>query len=74
MENYIREGGRRPANVILTGGGGKMPGLSSYVEDSVNIETEYGNPFQKVQTPPPLQDTLQSVESNFSVAVGLALR
>ena len=74
MEDYIREGGRRPASIILTGGGGKMPGLNSYVQDSVNIETEYGNPFQKVQTPPPLQNILQSGEANFSVAVGLALR
>ncbi|MEX2145028.1 MAG: type IV pilus assembly protein PilM [Candidatus Spechtbacterales bacterium] len=74
MEDYIREGGRRPASVILTGGGGKMPGLSGYIQDSINIDTEYGDPFQKVQVPPPLQNILQSTSSNFSVAVGLALR
>jgi type IV pilus assembly protein PilM len=73
MDNYLREGGRKPSRVILTGGGCLMPGLSQYIGEALKLSASVGNPFRSVEVPYQLKDVLGPAAPEFSVAVGLAL-
>ena len=62
------------SKVILTGGGASMKQLLEEVKKKTNIEVEIANPFGRVRHPAFLADTLKETGSEFSVAVGAALR
>jgi type IV pilus assembly protein PilM len=62
------------ARVILIGGGSLLPGLREYWQRTVNVPTEIGNPFVRVQAPAELQERLRILGPSYAVAVGLALR
>lgn len=73
MDNYLREGGRKPNRVILTGGGSLMPGLAQYMGDALKLTASVGNPFRSVEVPYQLKAVLGPAAPELSVAVGLAL-
>jgi len=59
--------------VILVGGTAKMPGLAVYIAEELGIETQIGDPWQKVSG----AERLQSLPYDpilFAQAVGLALK
>lgn len=60
------------SSVILSGGGAEMPGLSSYIAKSLNLETSVADPFWIFN-----RDERQKKiigRPRFSIAVGLAMR
>ena len=61
-------------SIILSGFAGVIPFLSEYLEAKTGIATAQGNPWQLVQVTPEQQQVLQSVASEFAVAIGLAER
>lgn len=58
--------------VILSGGGSILPGIVSYFANGLGLEVQLGNPFHAVATTPNQKLEIGSLESVFSVAVGLA--
>ncbi|MDX1535585.1 MAG: type IV pilus assembly protein PilM [Candidatus Spechtbacterales bacterium] len=74
MDDYMREGGKKITKIILSGGGGKLIGLPEYMQKTLNIPVELGNPFQLVKTPSKLGDVLKKNYLELTTAIGLALR
>lgn len=62
------------SKVILTGGGASMAGLLEEVKAKTKIDVEIANPFARLRHPALLSETLKESGSEFSVAVGAALR
>ena len=72
--NYQRKNNKNVGRVILTGGGSVMKGVEVLAKERLETEVALGNPFSKVSTPAFLEDVLKEAGSEFSVAIGLALR
>jgi Tfp pilus assembly PilM family ATPase len=70
QRKYMKNVGK----VILTGGGAAFGGITERAQARLNIPTEIGNAFGKVQVPAFLTDMLKVQGAGFSVAVGMALR
>ena len=62
------------SKIILTGGGASMAGLLEEVKAKTKIGVEIANPFARLRHPALLSETLKDSGSEFSVAVGAALR
>jgi type IV pilus assembly protein PilM len=62
--------------VMLSGGGAKIPGISAELTQRLNITTEIINPFRKIGYDKKVIDaaTIESIGPIAAVAVGLALR
>jgi len=69
-------GGGDIKQVLLSGGGAKIPGIASELTRRLNIDTEIINPFRKIGFDKKVIDaeTIQSIGPVAAVAVGLALR
>ncbi|MCY4577104.1 MAG: pilus assembly protein PilM [Candidatus Kaiserbacteria bacterium] len=62
------------SKIVLTGGSASMKGLLKEVETKTKISVEIANPFARLRHPALLSETLKETGSEFSVAVGAALR
>ena len=60
--------------IIVTGGTANLPGLVKYFSKELSISVEIGNPWKSVTYNKVLSGKLKKMSSDFSVAVGLALR
>ena len=65
---------RSVSKIILTGGGASMKGMLEEANAKTKITAEIANPFGRLRHPAFLSDTLKDNGSEFSVAVGAALR
>lgn len=74
LMSFQRKYMKNVGKVILTGGGAALGGVAERAQTRLNIATEIGNAFGKVQVPAFLTDMLKVQGSGFSVAVGVALR
>lgn len=72
--SYEKRYNKNIGRVILTGGGSVLKGLLPLASQKLETEVVLGDPFAKTQTPAFLEEVLQQVGPEFSVAVGLALR
>jgi type IV pilus assembly protein PilM len=71
---YQSEHNKHISNLIFTGGGSVIKGLTDYASKNLEIESTVANPFESIKTPAFLDDTLKEIGPEFAVAVGLALR
>ena len=62
------------SKIILTGGGATMTGILDEAKVKTNIGVETADPFGRMKYPALLADSLKKNGSEFSVAVGAALR
>ena len=62
------------SKIVLTGGGASMKGLLDEAKNKTNIAVEISNPFARLRHPAVLSESLEENGSEFSVAVGAALR
>ena len=62
------------SKIVLTGGGASMKGILEEVKAKTNIVVEIANPFTRMRHPAILSESLKESGSEFSVAVGAALR
>ncbi|MDY6862110.1 MAG: type IV pilus assembly protein PilM [Thermodesulfobacteriota bacterium] len=70
-----KTGGRGFKEIILTGGGANLPGLSSFLSENLSIPITYFNPLEYVQIDNKIaDDDLINKGTQFAIAVGLALR
>jgi len=71
---YEKKYGRTVSKIIFTGGGSLLKGLKEVAENNFQAEIEIGHPFSKVGAPEFLEKVLETMGSEFAVALGLALR
>ena len=74
MEQYEKKTGEEIERVELTGGVAMMVGIRPFVEDVLQREVEFADPFAKVAYPAFMEDTIKTIGPIFSVALGAALR
>ncbi len=74
LSQYEQRTGTEIEKVILSGGGSTLKDIDSYVSGFFEKSIARARPFEKVEYPAFLQDTLTAVGPSFSVAVGAALR
>lgn len=61
-------------SIILSGGSGKLTGLTEYLGSTLGINAIIGNPLGRVGYDRRLQPVIEKIQTNFSVCIGLALR
>jgi type IV pilus assembly protein PilM len=71
---YQEQYGSNVAKIILTGGGSRLPEVSSYLKSVLNLEVVYGNPWVNVSYHPEVAEKLNQGALEFACAVGLAMR
>lgn len=59
--------------IILSGGMANFPGIQEYFSQKLGIRTISGNPFSRIGYDKKLEPVLESINNQFSVAIGLAL-
>jgi type IV pilus assembly protein PilM len=74
IEDYQEENQKVVKEVILTGGGAVLSGVSEAASDIIGVEARLADPFSKLQTPEFLEDTLTDIGPEFAVAIGAAMR
>jgi type IV pilus assembly protein PilM len=74
MNNYFAKTNRKIEKLILNGGSAQMEGLKEYAEKRLNVKTFIADPWAKVSYLPGLEKILKEIGSEFSVAVGAAMR
>lgn len=60
--------------IILSGGSGKLTGLTEYLSSTLGVNAIIGNPLSRVGYDRRLQPLVEKIQTNFSVCIGLALR
>lgn len=73
-EAYAKNNKKTIKKIIVTGGTSNLPGLIKYFSDELNISIKDGNPWKNITYDKILSGKLEKMSSDFSVAVGLALR
>ncbi len=74
---FLRQTGnehKRPEKIILTGGAGFFPYLSTLVSDKFNVRCYIGDPWARVVYQDSLKPLLHAIGPRMSIAVGLALK
>lgn len=74
LDNFYQENNKKAQKIILAGNSVFMPGLKEYFAKELKKDIEIANPFDKINTPPILQELLQEMGPTFAIAVGLAMR
>ncbi|MAG12329.1 hypothetical protein CL630_00770 [bacterium] len=72
--DYEKKENEAVSQIILSGGGALLKGVTELAAQNLDTEVVYGNPFEKVETPAFLEDVLKNIGPSFSVALGVALR
>lgn len=72
--DFQKKGNRNIKSVFLTGGGSALHGFRELAAQNFKVEVVSGDPFEKVETPAFLRNTLKITGPEFTVAVGAALR
>jgi len=73
-EMYLRQNRRAIKKVIVTGGSANLRGLIKYFSNELNMSVKVGDPWKNIVYDKMLAGKLKEMSSDFSVAVGLALR
>lgn len=71
---FEKKTGKQVDRVVFTGGGSIVKGLEPYAEDIIGSPIQLADPFSRIDSPPFLDEVLQEVGPEFTVAIGVALR
>jgi len=74
LRNYESEHNKEIHRVMLVGGGVKYRHFIELAEKQFEAPVRYGSPFDYIETPDFLEDTLRESGPEFAVAAGVALR
>ncbi|MBU1630340.1 MAG: pilus assembly protein PilM [Candidatus Omnitrophica bacterium] len=64
----------RIKKMFLTGGGGLLPGMDSFLSKNLGIEVVKWNPLEKLQLSSSIEDSLKDNGYLFPIAIGLGMR
>jgi type IV pilus assembly protein PilM len=73
FDYFTTERNREVKQLLLTGGGSLLRGVTEVFEKNMEIPVLAWNPFENVVIPPALKDEFELVAPRFGVALGLAL-
>ena len=71
--NLFESRGQRIDQILLSGGGAKLPHLTDYFA-ALNKPVALANPWSKVLYPQELKGVIEPLGLNLAVATGLAMR
>ncbi len=74
LEIFGNKDNRRIEKIILTGGGALLPGLTTHLSESFNMNAIVGDPWFRVAYPYELKPILDKIGPRLAVAIGLAMR
>lgn len=75
VKDICEQTGDQISRIILSGGGGEMPGLIDYINKHFdNMITEIANPWNIASYSSKYSPAFQSIDSRFSVAIGSAVK
>jgi type IV pilus assembly protein PilM len=74
IEEYEARTGAVVSSMYLAGGGSHFPGLDSFFSNNLSRKIVKARPFNKVAYPAFMEDTMNEIGPEFSVALGAALR
>lgn len=74
LQNYKRRFGGEITDLLLSGGGANLRGIEQFAAEACDVPVKRANPFSQVEAPAFLDEVLQAVGPEFSVALGVALR
>ena len=74
LESFERRAGRKVTDVVLSGGGANLLGIEELARQSMSVPVFRANPFKQVEAPAFLDELLQGVGPEFTVAIGIAFR
>lgn len=66
--------GEQIKRVVLAGGSAKLPGAVIYLAEALGVETQIGNPWERIEMTEAEQNELLEQGPEYAVAVGLAER
>lgn len=72
--SYGQRYNKNVSQVILTGGGASLPGITEAARSSLSAEVVIANPFSHTESPAFLDGVLKEIGPGFAVSVGLAMR
>src|SRR6185369_14540622 len=70
---FLQTDNKEVQEVYITGGTANLPGLKEYFAESLAKPVYVPNCFADILYPPILEETLKTMKSSYSVAVGAAL-
>lgn len=74
IDTYHEQHKKAVAQIVLLGGGARMPGITKYMSERLHMPVEVARPFDLVKGPVVLESTLRAVGPVYANAIGLALR
>ena len=74
LEGFERKTGKKIDKVMLSGGGANLLGLEELAKQTLSVPAERAHPFKQVEAPAFLEELLQGVGPEFTVAIGIAFR
>ena len=74
LAEYYKRYGRPAKKVYLLGGGSLLSGLQDFCVTKFGMDVELADPFNKVEYPAFLKETLKEIGPTFATALGAALR
>ncbi len=74
VESFERKSGRKVTDLVLSGGGANLLGIEELSKQSMSVPVFRANPFKQVEAPAFLDELLQGVGPEFTVAIGIAFR
>ncbi len=74
LSNFEHKFGRKVQDVILSGGGANLQGIEELAQSSLSVSVLRADPFKQVEAPAFLEQVLQGVGPEFTVALGIAFR
>ncbi|EKD24197.1 MAG: hypothetical protein ACD_81C00087G0008 [uncultured bacterium] len=71
---YEQSFGNVITQVILVGGGAKMPGIVPYAQEQLGLPVMISNPFLKIHYPPSIEPIVRDLGPTFATAIGLGIK
>ena len=71
---YEQSFGTVVTQVILAGGGSKMPGLAPYAQEQLGLPIVIADPFQKIHYPAALEPIVRDLGPSFAISIGLGIK
>lgn len=74
IEQYRRDVDASFDHIILTGSTAQLPTLPAVIQEGLQLPVQIAQPFEYVEYPPFMSDTLRDIGPSFTVALGAAFR
>ena len=71
---YEQSFGNAITQVILAGGGSKMPGIVPYAQEQIGLPVAIADPFLKIHYPSSLEPIVRDLGPSFAIAIGLGIK